>query len=252
MKPQLLQASTYHRRIGGPSNAFRYTVDYVLSEPEARPKLPWLLSRNRFNLASINDRDHGGARGDGRGAVWVRDVLYAHQLDEIAGMRVLLLAQPRMLGHLFNPVSFWLIVDENDNLRAFIAEVNNTMGDRHSYLCHHPDLRPIRPEDVLSAQKVFHVSPFQKIGGGYKFNLGYSKDAISVRIDFRHEGAGLLATLAGKRKPLGSLALLGSALRRPAGSLRVVVLIHWQAIKLLAKGAPFRRRTPPPEAEVTQ
>ena len=251
MTPELVQAHTYHRRLGGPDNAFRYSVDYVLTEPEARSALPWLMSRNRFNIAAQHDRDHGGIRGEGRGAVWVREVLRAHGLDALAEMKVLLLAQPRLLGHLFNPVSFWLIVDEHDRLRAFIAEVNNTMGDRHSYLCRKPDLSPIVEADTLEAEKVFHVSPFQKVEGGYKFNLHYGPDDIRVRIDFRRPGGGLLATLNGPRKPLTSPAIIGSLIRRPFGSLRVVALILWQAIKLKLKGAEFRRHPAPPEQEIT-
>ncbi len=88
-------------------------------------------------------------------------------------MRVLLVAQPRVLGFLFNPVSFWLIVDQTDDLRAVIAEVNNTYGQRHSYLCAHDDLRPIRFSDTLTTKKVFYVSPFQDVSGRYDFRFDY-------------------------------------------------------------------------------
>ena len=68
---------------------------------------------------------------------------------------------------------------------AVIAEVNNTFGDRHSYLCVHADGRPIRPEDEMTAAKVFHVSPFQDIAGGYTFRFRLSEGAVAVHI--RHE-----------------------------------------------------------------
>jgi len=252
MTPQLVAAHTYHKRIGGPANAFRYSVDYVLSEPDANARLPWLMSRNRFNLTSLNDADHGGARGNGRGADWVRAVLADHGLQALVGMRVLLLAQPRMLGFLFNPVSFWLIIDGADQLRAFIAEVNNTFGERHSYLCHHPELTPIQPTDTLTSAKVFHVSPFQDVGGTYGFRFGYTPDHISVRIDFRMGKDGLLATLAGDRKPLTSAVLMKSVLRRPFGSARVVFLIYWQAMVLRRKGVRVRPVPAPPKVEVTR
>lgn len=252
MTPELLRAHTFHKRIGGPNNAFRYSVDYVLSEPEANAPFPRLMSRNRFNLAGFYDRDHGGVRGKGCGVAWVRDVLRDYGLTALDNMRVLLLAQPRMLGHVFNPVSFWLIVDKDDQLRAVIAEVNNTFGDRHSYLCHHPDLRPILASDTLRTQKVFHVSPFQKIEGTYAFRFDYAPNHIGVRIDHRGETHGLLATLAGKRRPLTSTAILTSALRRPFGSLRVVALIYMQALILRLKGARYRPRPDPPDLEVTR
>ena len=249
---QLARASTYHRRKAGPSNAFRYSVDYVLCDMEADARLPWFMSRNRRNLASVWDRDHGGERGAGTGAAWVRRVLDSHNIGaQLAACRILLLAQPRMAGYLFNPVSFWLVTDEDDTVRAFIAEVNNTMGDRHSYLCHHTDLRPIRPEDTMTARKVFHVSPFQEIKGTYRFNLTFKPDSFMVRIDLDQGERGFLATLTGTRLPLTSARILHSALRRPLGSLRVVALIHWQAVKLLIKGAPFKKRPLPPSNEVS-
>ena len=251
MKPELLRSHTYHKRIGGPDNAFRYSIDYVLSEPEADSKTPALFSRNRFNLAAVHDTDHGGAPQKGRGAAWVRDLIADRGLDQLLDMRILLLSQPRMFGYLFNPVSFWLLVDKKDNLRAFVAEVNNTYGDRHSYLCHHDDFRVIENTDTLTAEKIFHVSPFQKVGGEYRFRVDYAPSHIGVRIDFRMGNGGLLATLTGKRAPLTSGALLWSAIRRPLGSLRVIVLIHAQAVKLKLKGAIFHQRPEPPTEEVT-
>ena len=251
MKPEILKSHTYHKRIGGPDNAFRYSVDYVLSEPEASGPTPALFSRNRFNLAALHNKDHGGHPGQGRGAAWVREVLDGWGLKDLRPMRILLLAQPRMLGYLFNPVSFWLVVDDNDQLRAFIAEVNNTYGDRHSYLCYHDDLRPILNTDTLKAEKLLHVSPFQKVGGEYAFRVDFAPTHIGVRIDFRMGNGGMLATLTGPRQPLTSRAILWSAIRRPFGSLRVMALIHVQAVVLKLKGATFHNRPEPPTKEVT-
>jgi len=252
MKPELLQASTYHKRIGGPDNAFRYSVDYVLSEPEKDAQLPVLLSRNGYNIASINDRDHGGLRKAGQGAAWVREVLQDHGLEPLFDCRILLLAQPRMMGYLFNPVSFWLIVDAQDQLRAFIAEVNNTFGDRHSYLCSHDDLRPITADDTIDARKLLHVSPFQKVAGHYRFRIDYTQSHIGIRIGFTDGEKGLVATLSGKRQPLNSIAIVSSLLRRPLGSARVVALIYWQALVLFLKGAQYRARPLPPSTEVSR
>ncbi|MGB5559973.1 MAG: DUF1365 domain-containing protein [Paracoccaceae bacterium] len=252
MKPELLQSHTYHKRLGGPDNAFRYSIDYVLCEPEAKSALPYLLSRNRFNLAAIHDCDHGGPVGRGQGASWVRQVLAEHGLTDLAEMRVLLVAQPRVLGFVFNPVSFWLVVDQADALKAVIAEVNNTYGQRHSYLCAHDDMRPIRPTDTLTAQKVFYVSPFQNVAGRYDFRFDYQNGHFGARIDFRDGNKGLVATLTGSRRSLGSTDILWSVIKRPFGSLRVLALIYFQAMVLRAKGAGMRPLPPEPETEVTR
>ena len=240
---------TYHGRKGAIANAFRYGVDFVLLDAEARTRGPALFSRNGGNFVSLHDRDHGGPPRDGRGAAWARDVLQAHQVR--APGQLLLLAQPRMLGHVFNPVSFWLAHDEDGGLRAVIAEVSNTFGDRHSYLCRKDDGSVITADDRLRAEKIFHVSPFQRIAGGYEFRFDIRPDRIGIWIDFSEGEDGLIATLTGPRKPLRNRGILAAALRRPLGSRRVLGLIHWQALKLWWKGARYRPRPVPPNREVS-
>ncbi len=241
---------TWHGRRGGTRNAFRYSIDYVLVDAEAPPAHPGLFARNGRGLMSLHDVDHGGAPKKGRGAVWVRDVLAQHGL-EVSG-RVDLLAQPRVLGHVFNPVSFWLCHDPAGVLRVVIAEVSNTFGDRHSYLCHHADLAPITGTDTLAATKILHVSPFQPIEGGYEFRYDITAEQIHIRIDYSRGNGGMIATLAGPRKPLTNASILRAMLRRPFGSRRVLALIHWQAVKLWWKGATFRARPKPPVDEVSR
>lgn len=247
-----VRGQTYHARHGGPANAFRYGIDYVLLEDAEAPVAgPRLFSRNARNVASVQDRDHGGAPGKGRGPVWVREVLGAEGVV-VPGLRIGLLTQPRLLGHVFNPVSFWLCRDGTGALRAVVAEVTNTFGDRHSYLCVREGLAPIRPEDEMVAKKVFHVSPFQAVTGEYRFRFDIGADRVGVWIDYRAGEGGVLATLTGKRAPLTAAGLLGALLRRPFGSRRVLALIHWQALKLFVKGAKYRVRPQPPAEEVTR
>ncbi|UWQ17792.1 DUF1365 domain-containing protein [Jannaschia sp. M317] len=249
---QHIPAQTFHGRAGeGVTNAFRYGIDYVLIDAERPAPLPRLFRRNGRGLVALNDRDHGGAPGQGRGAPWARAVLAAHQIT-VADGPLLLLAQPRVLGHVFNPVSFWLCHDQGGALRAVIAEVTNTYGDRHSYLCHTPDLTPITRDMRLCAQKIFHVSPFQPVDGSYTFRFDISAARIGIWIDYTGDHGRLLATLTGPRQPLTNRGLLRAALRRPMGTRRVLALIHWQALKLWWKGARFRNRPKPPASEVSR
>ncbi len=246
-----ISATTFHGRKGAIENAFKYGVDYVLVDPAASSRGPALFSRNRRNLTALFDSDHGGAPKSGRGVIWVHEVLAAHGVDpQIA--RIELLAQPRVMGHVFNPVSFWLCWDAQDQLRAVIPEVTNTFGDRHSYLCMHDDLRPILPQDVLHAAKIFHVSPFQKVEGAYSFRFDITAERIGIWIDYSAGNGGLLATLTGKRRPMSNLTILQACLRRPFGSRRVLGLIHWQAFKLWLKGAQYTARPTPPSQEVSR
>ncbi len=247
--PEILRAETAHARRGGTAHAFRHTVDYVLIDPESRDRTPALFSRNRINLASVEDRTHGGPRGEGRGAAWARDVLAEAGAPE--GLSLRLLAQPRFFGFWFNPVSFWLAL-KDDTLVAVIAEVSNTFGERHSYLCAQPGFTPITAQDRLAAAKIFHVSPFQDVSGGYEFAFDLKPDSIAIRILLRDGEKGLVATLAGPRAPLTNRAILASSLRRPLGPVRVLALIYWHALRLKAKGIAYRPKPHPPKQEVSR
>ncbi len=241
---------TFHGRKGAVENTFRYSVDYVVVDAEAELATPVLFARNRAGLTSLQDSDHGGEKGKGRGAAWVRDVLQSHQITGVT--KVELMAQPRVLGHVFNPVSFWLCRREDGALITVIAEVSNTFGDRHSYLCHHGDLREIRAEDHLHATKIFHVSPFQPVEGEYTFRFDIREDKVGVWIDYNQSQGGLIATLTGKRKPLTNAAILRAMIRRPFGARRVLALIHWQALKLWWKGGGYQPRPEPPVEEISK
>ncbi|MEM1100411.1 MAG: DUF1365 domain-containing protein [Pseudomonadota bacterium] len=246
-----IEGQTYHGRRGNTKNAFRYSIDYVLSEAEGPVRGPLGFGRNRAGIASLHDRDHGGPPHGGRGALWVRDVLRAHDLPQPA--RIALLAQPRFWGHVFNPVSFWLCYDTRGDLTIVIAEVTNTFGDRHSYLCHTEDLRPLTRDVEVRATKVMHVSPFMPVEGGYRFRFDITAGAIGVWIDYRQGNEnGLIATLTGARRPMTTWSLLRAALRRPMGSRRVLALIHWQALKLWWKGVRYRPQPVAPSEEVSR
>ena len=247
--PEHVAAVTTHTRRGAIRHRFRYGVDFVLIDSEAQATGPGLFSRNRFNLSSVHDRDHGGPLNAGRGAPWAREVLAAHGLGAKSS-QLLLLTQPRFLGYVFNPVSFWLAMD-GDALVAVIAEVSTPFGDRHSYLCHLPDFAPIAGDTRISSPKSLHVSPFQQVAGSYEFHFDIRIDRISIHILHRNGAEGVMATLSGPRSKMTNTGLLRASLRRPLGALRTIMLIYWQALRLRSKGARYRTRPTPPTTEVT-
>ncbi len=244
-----IQGQTAHARRGSVRNAFRYGVDYVLCDPEARERVP-LLSWNRFNLWWLSDSRHGGPRGSGDGAAWFRGLLAERGFPEDGSTGIRLLAQPSFLWFHFSPVSFWFALRDGAPC-AMVAEVNNTFGHRHCYFCAHEDFRPILPGDTLTAEKLMHVSPFQEVAGEYRFTLSLTETDVRIRIAYENGSEGVIATLAGARRKATARSLLGAALRRPLGAARVLALIHWQAAILALKRAPFRNVPPPPEALVS-
>jgi len=238
-----IQALTYHARRGSVKNAFHYGVDYVLSD--LKDDGLWVMSRNRFNLWSIWDHRHGGQRGQGRGLEWFKEELSARGFA-VEEAQFFLLTQPSFLWFHFNPVSFWIAM-RNGKPLAIVAEVNNTFGHRHCYFCAHGDFGPIDKSHTIVAEKLMHVSPFQKVEGQYRFNFDISDTAISISINYENGEQGVLATLAGNRKPASNGSLLKAAIFRPLGAIRVLALIHWQAIILYLKRAPFTKTPVPPE-----
>jgi hypothetical protein len=243
-----LSTRVAHARLRPKRNSFRYRVPYVAIPARllgARRSFG-LFSINALNLFSVRIGDYG--HEDHRGLDWVREVLAQRGLREADG-DVELVTIPRVLGFAFNPVSFWMCFDRARALRAVIAEVNNTFGERHFYVCAHADRRPIGPDDRLTAEKVFHVSPFMKVEGHYAFTFSAGPDNFGARIDL-HDAEGLILTtsLAGRREPLSDRRLALAFVANPLLMLKVLGLIHYQALRLWAKGvAPVRKPAPPTE-----
>lgn len=246
-----IPATTTHARQGSAAHSFANAVSYVLIDPEAPLTGCALFSRNRFNLAAVLDRDYGFAGRGQIGPAWARAAAerLGHPGARTAPLR--LLTMPRILGNGFNPVSFWFFLDGTDAITAVLAEVNNTYGDRHGYLCHNPGFAPIRPSDRPHSRKVMHVSPFREVAGSYRFSFLLAPDRVAIRIEHQDGGERLVATLAGPLQPLRSPTIVAAVLRARAAPLRTRALIYWQALRLRLKGAGFRPRPAPPTGEVT-
>lgn len=250
--PLWIQAVTAHRRHEAPAYGFTHTVDYVLIDPESTGPLPRLFSRNRRNIAAVHDRDYGFAGAGGTGPAWARGAAARMGYPGAQTAALRLITAPRLLGGLFNPVSFWLFIKDGDALCAVIAEVNNTYGDRHAYLCHAPGFRPLTAADRPEVQKLFHVSPFRDVRGTYGFTFDIRPARIAIRIEHVDGDNRLMATLSGTLEPLTNAAVLRALLRRPFAPVRTLALIYWHALRLRLKGALFRARPKPPIEEISR
>jgi DUF1365 family protein len=160
-----------------------------------------------------------------------------------------------MLGYLFNPVSFWLCHDRAGNVRAVLAEVNNTFGEAHNYLLAHEDGRPISEGETLEARKVFHVSPFCEVKGRYRFRFHFGGRWLA-RIDYHdHDEIAepLLATsISGRTSELRPEAVRSLIWRYRWFTLAVIVRIHWQAVRLWARRVPYFSKPEPPLEPTTR
>ena len=250
----ILAGEIAHRRTRPVPNAFRYP-GFCLRLPLSR--LAELPSRgvawNARGPVSFHDRDHGARDGSAL-LPWIRGVLAREGID--ADGEVVLHTMPRMLGYVFNPVSFWVAYDRAGAVRAVLAEVNNTFGERHDYLVAHADGHPIASGDVLEARKVFHVSPFCDVKGRYAFRFGFGPARWLARVDYL-DGDGddtpLLETwISGSAEPLSRSGIRRLAWRYRWFTLAVVARIHWQALRLWWKRVPFFAKPAPPAAALTR
>lgn len=241
-QPKLCLGHVMHRRLRPVVNAFVYPVFYVqLPLRKLESSACALFSIDRHNLLSFHRRDHGPRDGSAL-LPWIEKLLVAKGLPNDG--EIVLQTFPRVLGYVFNPVSFWYCHNRSGQLIAILAEVNNTFGGMHSYLLHKWG-ESIADGDELQTDKLFHVSPFNEIEGGYRFRFQLERAVQLCCIDYDDaDGELLLTSISGKPQVWSAGALLKAFLRMPFLTLGVIVRIHWQALKLWLKGVPFRGTHP--------
>ncbi|HYP83122.1 DUF1365 domain-containing protein [Variovorax sp.] len=243
---RLLAATVVHQRMRPMRHRLRYRVVFLLLDLDELGSLAArlrLFSLDRPNLFSLYQSDHGASPGTG-----LREHIDA-QLRAAgipAGGRVRLLTMPRILGHAFNPLSIFLCEHEDGGMAAVIYEVRNTFGERHRYLV---EVAPAQRHEATlrhACGKRLHVSPFMDMNLNYEFTLclpADESDRLGVRIDTCDaQGAVVLgAGLSAPQAPLTDSNLLAVFARHPLLGLKVLGAIHWEALRMLLKGAPFRR-----------
>ena len=237
INPQVFNGKVMHQRLGTGSHAFAYSVYYLLLPLPAAP-LPGKVHRFR-------NQDHGDGNSE-RLELWAHNILATYGLAEKI-KHIKLMTMPRIFSYAFNPVSFYFCLDENIGLRAVICEVNNTFGERHHYVCARADHKTISEQEWLSAEKVFHVSPFFERRGEYKFKFCLKPDFIDISIDYldQNNQKKLITTLKGRLTPLTKQNLSKAFLSSPLLTFKVIYLIHWQALRLLIKKIPLFKKPPP-------
>lgn len=241
LKARLLRCKVMHKRTQPAENQFTYRMWYLWTPvSDVNSLRRWFFSIDRWNMMSFHHADHGYR--DGRSCQqWLEDQLARFELNELMPERFsgewMLLTMPRLFGYVFNPVSFWCALDAQHRLHAVIAEVNNTFGETHSYLLRLPDGTPIEKEQWIHADKQFHVSPFLKVEGEYRFRFDLSAGGAAIWIDYYNQTKEreLLTAVIGRFQPYKSVTLLKVFLQIPFVTFKAILLIHYQALQLWLK-----------------
>ena len=237
--PSILYSKVMHHRLIPAKNKFFYNMFYFVIGTETLLEKSGniLLGINQFGLFSLKAKDHGDKTGHLALDKWLQSLLDIINIPDIKFQNIQLVTLPRVMGYVFNPVSFWMCIDNQKKLRAVICEVNNTFGERHVYICVHDDKREILDSDVIVVEKVFHVSPFIKREGHYEFKFGFNDNNFSAIIDyFTGENQKMLLTsVVGCIKPAKKIDILKAFFLYPLITIKTIFLIHFQALKIVLK-----------------
>jgi DUF1365 family protein len=236
VRSALYTGTLVHSRREPARNTFRYPISFFVLDLDELPELERrlaLFSINRRNVVTLRDKDHFD------GSLPVKEAAVRFCAGRgVEVERVLMLAQLRVLGYVFNPVSFHWCYGPDGKLAAMIAELNNTFGERLPELLQGPAL-------TYEHEKHLHVSPFFGLDQDYQYAFSEPEAEVWARVHVRENGrVPLSAVLHGHRRELTNTTLARALVRYPLMPMQVTALIHWQAVKLWAKRVPFHHKPP--------
>jgi DUF1365 family protein len=230
--PALVVGQVTHQRPGPVRHDFRHRVYQWLVDLDSLPRQPWYLRA----FAHFSSADH---LGDASLPIKANIENYLALNDIRLGDRgrVLMLANARVLGHVFDPLSVFWCYDRDGVLACVVAEVHNTYGGRHAYL--------LRPDEagVAVTSKDFHVSPFFDVSGTYELRFTLRPDLVATAVTLRREGAvAFSATFRGRPEPATARAVARRLIRQPLMPQRISALIRVHGIWLWLHRLPIRSR----------
>ncbi|MDE1465787.1 DUF1365 domain-containing protein [Spartinivicinus poritis] len=234
--PRLFIGKVSHQRFFPVRYRFTYRVFSIavnidkLEETFSRSKF---ISLNKWNLFSFYQADFG-PKGKMALRPWVNQSLLKAGIS-IQPDNIELFCFPRVLGYSFNPLAIWYCYKDSQ-LIAAILEVHNTFKEAHTYVINCTQAKTLTGK----ADKSFHVSPFISMDARYQFTL---KDNPTIKIisihQYQEDNLLLIANQYAKEIPFSSSNLLKVFLSIPLMTWKVIVMIHWQALKIWLKGATF-------------
>jgi uncharacterized protein len=231
-----------HARLKPKPHRFKYRTFMILLDLDRLDEAAMRSRLFRINGSaplSFCERDHlPEGREDGKLAERVRSAFESSGIT-VVGCRVQILCMPRIFGYAFNPISIFYATDAGGRLRGLIYEVRNTFGERHVYAVGCSGDGPQRH----ALRKRFHVSPFLPMDLEYRFSVSPPGQSLQVRI-LESDGAGpiLSAGFSGKHLEFANRTMFRLFFGLPLVTLKVIVGIHFEALRLYLKGLPVHPR----------
>lgn len=243
MPSQIYLGQVMHQRFFPMQYQFRYgvmslkvNVDDIEDEVKS---LKW-LSLNGFNLFSLHFKDYGARKSDVSWRDWADSLLSEYGLPE-PPTKIELVCFPRFMNMTFNPLAMWYAYNAAGEMIAIIGEVSNTFGQWHHYVLANAG-EPLGDKVEADADKVFHVSPFIGMDCRYHFKFTRPADKYQMGIYQTEGNAPVLNSVqVGKAQDLTSSNLLKAAIKHPFNTLKVMIMIHWWALKIWIKGGTFHK-----------
>jgi DUF1365 family protein len=240
MESALYLGKLRHRRFEPRDHEFEYPVYMAFLDIDRLPELmsgSRFSSYNRWNWTGYDERDHFGDPGEPLRKRLEEDA--SRQGVTLPDGQIFLLTHLRYFGYVFNPVSFFYCYDRSGRLEMMLGEVNNTFGETHNYWLTSSNKEANASAKRYRTVKRMHVSPFQAMELEYDWIFAPPGERLVAHINTLKDGrANFDTTLQLERRPWDAKHLVRALAAYPFMTLRVIAGIHWEALRLWAKGVP--------------